>query len=290
MKPKRREKQMPAVAPIVNKFAEKNNIIAGICDAAPLDSARLLTFTPFVSGDIAKRADPQATLRGAQSIIVIGARHSSTVTHENGTVPLSSLGANDDYHIKVKKILRDLVEELKISYENFKYKALVDSPGLDERALAYRAGLGFFGRNGLIISEKFGSRFNIGCLLTDIPFSPSEKTTRSCPPHCNLCIDACPTAALSAAGFQAARCISYLTQKDELSPDEEKLIAGHLFGCDICQDACPFNEKKQAVFVNPEDWLAMDDDAFQKKYGNTAMLWRGTDILRRNAGLRNGGQ
>jgi len=200
---------------------------------------------------------------------------------------LSSLGVNDDYHIRVKGLLRELVKESK-TQGDFKYKILVDSPGLDERALAHRAGLGFFGRNGLIISQKFGSRFNIGCLLTDIKLPedhPPVSPAFHCPPDCDLCIKACPTGALGSGNLLAHRCISYLTQKDKLSPEEEKLLGNQLYGCDICQDICPFNAHmpKQAICVNPQEWLAMSDEDFQKDYGHTAMLWRGAEILRRNA-------
>jgi len=269
---------------IIESFAKKNNIIAGACHAVPIDSARLSAspFVPFVSSDLKKRTDPTLSLRGVESIIVIG------VGHSPGFARLSSLGTNNDYHPRVKNLLCELTEELK-THSDFKYKILVDSPALDERALAERAGLGFFGRNGLIISKKFGSRFNIGCLLTDL--KPGDKRTIplpyptpvNCPPECDLCIKSCPTDALSGKNLNAAQCISYLTQKGELSCEEEKMLSGQLYGCDICQDVCPFNEKVQSVTIDPQEWLTMSDEDFQKKYGHTAMLWRGVKIPKRNA-------
>jgi epoxyqueuosine reductase len=112
---------------------------------------------------------------------------------------------------------------------------------------------------------------------------------KGCPSDCDLCISACPSNALENGRFNVTRCLSYLTQKDELSPEEEKLIAhgGQLYGCEICQDACPFNapKKSQSRAVNPQDWLNMSDDDFIRLYGHTAVLWRGTEILRRNARL-----
>ncbi|MDR0273700.1 MAG: DUF1730 domain-containing protein, partial [Clostridiales bacterium] len=253
---------------IVRDFAKKNNIIAGVCSAGSLKAEWLASpFVPFVSGDIERRTNPNATLKGAKNIVVIGVPYEKS-EFEN----LSSLGTNDDYHARVKFFLRALVNELKNelqSQKNFKYKILIDSPGPDERALAYHAGLGFFGRNGLIISSEFGSRFNIGCLFTDIGNEGEDKRTvhLSNPPDslctdCNLCINACPTNALSENGFQAQKCISYLTQKDELSPEEEKLLSNsrQLYGCDICADVCPFNAlttkhtKVKAILVNPQEW------------------------------------
>ncbi|MCL2357288.1 MAG: DUF1730 domain-containing protein [Defluviitaleaceae bacterium] len=376
---------------ILEKFAQENNIIAGICDAAPLDdSARSASpkFVPFVSTNAEKRTNPAATLPGVQSIIVVGVgyatkplcrvesnspersaessnadvlhspcfenRHNSTECSDSpgvtahfsrssipdlpGFATLSSLGTVPDYHPRVKEILRRLVRELQDAFGRFPYKILVDSPGLDERALAFRAGPGFFGRNGLLISEKFGSNFNIGCLLTARPASaehrvqisthvrnaheiavvdsrpvssrlpvvdglascdnaeirPREKSHRmqvfgtqilGCPPDCNRCINACPNNALGGESLRAERCISYLTQKDELSPEEAGMLHGQLFGCDICRDVCPFNAHMPRLSqrVDPREWLAMSDSDFEKKYGRTGILWRGTNILRRNA-------
>ena len=174
--------------------------------------------------------------------------------------------------------MRDLAQEMGL--EKGSYKILVDSPALDERALAYRAGLGVYGRNGLLISKKFGSRFNIGLLLTTLPFLLDERsrTDFACL-GCNACIKACPV------NGEKSHCVSYLTQKENLSPEEESIIkkSRQIYGCDICQDVCPLNKQKKATFINPQKWLDMSDDKLKKEYANTAMLWRGVDILRRNA-------
>ncbi|MCL2456703.1 MAG: hypothetical protein FWD19_04060 [Defluviitaleaceae bacterium] len=303
---------------IIKNFAEKNNIIVGVCHAAPLELPQPTTPVPFVSADFEKRTNPERTLRGAKSIIVVG-------------IASASLIFDNDYHVRVKNLLRELFRELcaargdddlpaphNQNRENallgatkkrgdFNHKILVDSPGLDERSLARRAGLGFFGRNGLIISKKFGSRFNIGCLLCDAEIpefaEKHEDFPDACPRDCDLCIAACPTNALADGKFNIARCLSYLTQKDALSPDEEKLITlgGQIYGCEICQNACIFNstrarektdlrstvlrESKQSLSreITPQDWLLMSDEDFKNTYGHTAILWRGVEILRRNA-------
>jgi epoxyqueuosine reductase len=280
---------------IVDAFAARHGCIAGVCDAAPLPRApyEATGFVPFVSKDLEKRTNPAATLPGVQSIVVVGVGHGTEgenaeralLRQPEDCAEISSLGQAEDYHIRIKGLLLELVKELRKHY-TFRHKALVDSPGLDERALAVRAGLGFYGRHGLVISREYGSRFNIGCLLTDIPLTAPlhNDPANRCPPGCQRCIAACPTGALAHGHkFNVARCISYLTQKDTLTPQELSLLGNQLYGCDICQDACPRNAPRVKTTVHPADWLAMSDDDFARAYGHTAMLWQGAERLRRNA-------
>jgi len=272
---------------ILQAFAAEHECIIGVCDASPLCPTRLGSgFVPFVSRDINKRVNPEATLPGVQSIVAIGVGYcSSLISHAPGTAQLSSLGTNDDYHPRVKALLRQLVAELAPQY-NFKHKILVDSPTLCERSFAQRAGIGFLGRNGLLISQKFGSRFNIGLLLTTLapPAFNHDVSFAGCPPSCHKCINACPAGALKdAAPLDAVRCISYITQKKDRTPQEDSLIGNQLYGCDICQDVCPFNAPRAATTVDPQQWLNMSDQEFTQKYAHTAMLWQGAELLRRNA-------
>jgi len=293
-------------------FAKTNNCVVGVCDASPLDNARLQKseFVPFVSGNLRKRTDPSAILPDVQSIIVFGVGASQTHSPQKNTgeklAQLSSLGANADYHVNVKVLINKFINEITQHTQNFKCKILIDSPNLDERAFAQRAGIGFFGRNGLIISPEYGTRFNIGLLLTNVwcqgnSYSDTgrmaQRITKTiplapfqCPPNCNLCIAACPTNAIQLnKPLNTVRCISYLTQKKYLTADEELLLSqsNQLYGCDICQDVCPFNIPNKKNYIAPQQWLEMDDTAFSKYYRHTAMLWQGTDILRRNARLIN---
>ena len=260
----------------------------GVTDARPIENARLLLCgTPFVSADVSKRVRPDRVFPGATSILVVCVKYESAAAFAN----LSSLGVCSDYHSRVKDVLVKLASELP-AHQN---KILVDSPTLCERSLAVRAGLGFFGKNGLVVSPQYGTRHNIGLMLTDIPCedlllrycdSPTPAKLRSCLPGCDLCIRACPNGALAdGKPLDASRCISYLTQKKELSAEEEKLLHGQLYGCDICQNACPFNEKAELEWVNPASLIEMTDGEFMEKFGHTAMMWRGAGMLRRNAGL-----
>lgn len=292
---------------ILNNFAAQTNCIIGVSDPKPLPYYTD-RFTPFVSTNPIRRSSPAASLSEVKSIVVVGVpiKFKAFKPPPEGAGILSVLGALDDYHIIVNSLLKNLVNELSKHY-NFKHKILVDSPSLDERALAIKAGLGFLGKNGLVISKKYGSWFNIGVLLTDIACSWDKKLknehhqkqpqytieshsptydsyVNTCPPNCNKCINACPSGALSdTTGILAAKCISYLTQKDDLTPQESENLGQHLYGCDICQDICPKNQNKPIYWAMPEDWLNMTDAELVSTYGNTAMMWRGTKLLRRNA-------
>ena len=265
-----------------------NYFTIGITDSQPIENDRLSSsrFTPFVSRDLKKRVDPYEVFPDAKSIIVVCVPYSTDVFFTN----LSSLGVGLDYHKRVKNVLQTIANELAVMHGSFMYKILVDSPTLCERSLAVRAGLGFFGKNGLVISSEFGSRFNIGVMLTDIlnplglalPACACENI-KVCPLDCDLCIKACPNGAIKKGEpLDAYRCISYLTQKEKLTTKEEKLLHGQLYGCDICQNVCPKNATHETSHANPRELLKLSDSEITEKFGHTAMNWK-IKLLKRNA-------
>ena len=277
---------------ILNSFSTSNNCIVGLCSADPLDTPPQ-SFVPFVSKNIEKRTNPGALLPGASSVFAVGCPIPMGISKEETAInatkqgplaQLSSLGTTPDYHPVVKAMLLKLADTLHVHFA-FTYKAFVDSPNLDERAFAHRAGLGFFGQNGLIISPQYGSRFNIGLLVTTIPVPPMPLPTAasSCHPNCNNCVQACPNGAIRPGlPLDIARCASYITQKRNITAEEETLLANQLYGCDICQNVCPFNKREVPTYINANTWAALSTAQFKNLYGNTAMLWQGTDILTRN--------
>jgi epoxyqueuosine reductase len=257
------------IADYIIAYAKNHNGISGVCHADPLPDRE----APFISTNREKRTNPHALLPGVKSIIVLGLGH-----HAPKYKNLSTLATNPDYHKRITHILRELSE----SMPPHRYRILVDSPYLDERALAVRAGLGFIGKHGLVITPDFGSYFNIGCILTDKAISHTTvKSCNKCPNECRLCLEACPVK------LNIKKCASYLTQKKEnLSQKEREWIGNQLYGCDICQTVCPYNKAKppQDTFP-PEEWLTADDTALASAYAHTAMWWRGPEIMRRNAGI-----
>lgn len=293
-----------------------NPVAIGLTGPCPLNLTYYTNKThpvPFVSQDIQRRTNPKATLKQVQSIFVFGVSHALLAPHAGpqketdannikGKIPpvlapISTLGLLEDYHPVVRGVIQDFVKNLGY-LPGFKYKICVDSGGLDERALAKRAGLGFYGRHGLLIHPVFGSRFHIGLLLTNLPMvqaqvyvvsagaTPAVPSLSACPPHCNQCINACPNGALTPGQPLAyGKCISYLTQKPHLTPAEENLLQGQVYGCDICQNACPFNKEVLPKEINIGPWQHMTPDALAHAYRHTAMGWQGGEILKRNAKL-----
>lgn len=241
-------------------------------------------FVPFVSFSEKKRRDPKSVAGFAESAVVV------CVPYEpSGLDNLSSLGTCGDYHPRVREALLRAAEAL----PPHRRRILVDSPFLCERSLAARAGLGFFGKNGLLLTREYGSFCNIGVMLTDIPYPVAAAIFARSPDGfagcagCAGCIKACPNGALAEGRpLDSARCISYLTQKKELATGEGALLRGQLYGCDICQRACPLNAGlagRPFGRVDPAEWLGMTDEELCLRHAGTAMMWRGAGTLRRNA-------
>ncbi|MCL2836286.1 MAG: 4Fe-4S binding protein, partial [Defluviitaleaceae bacterium] len=205
-----------------------------------------------------------------------------------------SLGAvGVDYHITLRAILKDLDALLRRKGFVFDSHISVDTGPLPEKLLAVKAGLGFIGKNGLCISDAFGSFFNIGYMITTLRIEPWHSTnTESCG-ECDRCVMACPGGALDGV-YDFTRCISYLTQKkEEPGVSERRLMGLCLYGCDICQKACPYNANTYVGKIESQDYiapelselLALTKKDFDFKYKSTAIYWRGLENLKRNAAI-----
>ncbi len=191
-------------------------------------------YTPFVKNS-EKRINPSLYMKTANRAIVCLMPY---FKGEDKTVALYARGG--DYHAPVKQRLTQVAKELGIE----KYKLLVDSGGLPDKYLAYLAGLGWYGANNLFYSEGLGCRFYIGSILAHLDIQPDSPVENKCL-NCGLCIQSCPTKALSAPyEFDPLKCISYLTQTDDLTEEQEELkkMGKYRLGCDACQDCCPYNK------------------------------------------------
>ncbi len=239
-------------------------------------------------GSIDERTNPFLIMPEAKTIIVC------LMSYYTGSKKgdISKYARGLDYHRVMGDALCALCGILK---ENgFLAREFCDNGSLNDRYLAHRAGLGFFGKNSLLIHPTLGSYTFIGYILTDCEIEPDQPMENGCI-GCNRCIEACPAGAISDGfGFDDKKCVSYLTQKKgELSEDEKRSIkkSGYVWGCDICQDVCPHNKNakktnnysfSESLVESSEDICANSNREFKKLYKNRAFSWRGKTVIDRN--------
>ena len=203
------------------------------------------------------RADPRNMLPGARSIICVGKLYN---TPGPPAETISRYAWGGDYHDVMRDGLVKLVSLLSRDAGCFEHKICVDTAPLLERSYARQAGLGWIGRNTCLINEPQGSWFFLGEILTSLEMEPDAPPADRCG-TCSRCIDACPTQAIVPAGegwtIDSRRCISYLTieLRGPIPEEHHAAMGHHIFGCDVCQDVCPWNSKAPAT----------EDPAFQAR-------------------------
>ena len=207
----------------------------------------------YMARTAALREDPRCLLPGCRSIVAVAMSYHSALPPSSapgpeGTVWVSRYAWGRDYHKLIKKRLIRLGRWLDDTVGGCAWRAAADTAPVLEREWAARAGLGWIGRNTCLINRKLGSELFLGVLLTDVALEPDRPVPEHCG-SCTACLDACPTAALVHPGvLDARRCISYLTVEyrgeipDALQPPMGVMVAG----CDLCQEACPWNRKAPA--------------------------------------------
>jgi len=260
----------------------------------------------FEHKNIDERLYPELTFENPQSIIAIALAYPTKI-HEKvprdekrGQMARASWGT--DYHDILKDRLTKLIDFIKKEAENtqdaenWRFSPQVDTGELVDVAVAQRAGLGFIGRNGLLITEEYGSFVYLGEIITNIQFEADEPGTFGCG-ECRRCITHCPTGALLGDGkMDAQKCLSYQTQTKTMMPKKyRKQIHNVIYGCDICQLVCPYNQGKDFHFhkemepsvdeVRPKlaPLLSVSNREFKEQFGHLAGIWRGKKPLQRNA-------
>jgi epoxyqueuosine reductase len=252
-----------------------------------------------------KRASLKSTFPWARTVIVCAINYNtaqpySTEVHDPQRGWIARYAwSQEDYHDAVMFRLHSVEEELKraAGVENLETRCYVDTGPVVERVYAKYAGVGWIGKNTCILNQKLGSWLFLGVILTSLDLQPDVPAPDRCG-TCTRCIDACPTDALIAPyQLDANKCISYLTiEKRGVIPEEMREGLGrHVFGCDICQDVCPWNRKAAATtakefqpregLVNPAlQWLTeMNPEEFQEKFRGSPIRRAKRSGLRRNA-------
>lgn len=262
----------------------------------------------FEESDINKRINPKLSFESVKSIIVVAISYNTGYTRklENKNKlygKLSTISFGVDYHKVLNDKMEILANRLKEIDSNFEYRRVVDTGPLLEKAIAKKAGIGWQGKNTLIINNKYGSKISIGYLLTNIEFEMFEENKKILDYNdcgdCKICISACPTKALNGDyTMNSKKCISYLTQtKNTIPYDLRDKMGIQVYGCDICQSVCPHNigvyltkfecflPKKTFGLVDIEELFLMNNSEFKKKYGDMTGSWRGKNILLRNSAI-----
>src|SRR5690625_5125395 len=204
----------------------------------------------FEKGSVKERTEPSKLLPEAQSIISIALAYPSKIknppksTKEDRRGIFSRASWGTDYHVVLRDRLEKLTTFIKEKVPHVDSKVMVDTGELSDGAVAERAGIGFNGKNTLIITPEFGSFVYLGEVITNIPFIPDEPLEDSCG-DCTICMDACPTGAIVEAGqLNSQRCLSFLTQTKDFFPDEFRdKIGTRVYWCDTCQAVCPRNKQ-----------------------------------------------
>lgn len=254
--------------------------------------------TGFEEKEFKRRINARHTMDNAKSVIVCLFPYFSG---NNEDANLSKSSFTIDYHHIVKNKLEQIGAFLKNEIANFEYMSYVDNGPLADRYLAYLAGLGYFGVNSHIITDKYGSYVFIGYIINNYPFEPDQPLEQTCM-QCGKCIRSCPGCAIPGNfDINPLLCRSYITQKKgELSQLEEEILGKSplIFGCDICQDVCPHNqgieytpikEFKENVIssINYQELHEISNKEFLRRYGDRAFSWRGRGLLLRNFDIIN---
>jgi len=252
----------------------------------------------FEETDIEKRINPMLYMESAKTIISIAFPYYDGQDEEQNANGFSVYTKRYDYHRVVHQYLQQICEFI----ESLGGKALpfVDSNALPERYIAYLAGVGFIGRNNMIITKKYGSYIFLGEILTDFEFDCEDKhhfqdiqEYKECG-DCRICYGECPSKSINAGKISPNICLSYITQKKEISDKEISLLKGNVFGCDFCQLKCPYNELAQYSELeqfselaymsnNITEFAGMDNKFFKEKIAMTSCGWRGKNVIKRNA-------
>ncbi|HLN73122.1 MAG TPA: tRNA epoxyqueuosine(34) reductase QueG, partial [Prolixibacteraceae bacterium] len=241
----------------------------------------------YMANHLDKRLDPRLLVENARSVVSVLLNYFPSEKQLDPDAPiLSKYAYGTDYHFVMKDKLGELLSFIQSDIAPCDGRCFVDSAPVMDKAWAARAGLGWIGKNTNLLSVEHGSFFFIGQLIIDLELPATDKVVRDHCGNCTRCIDACPTQAIVAPYILDARkCISYQTieNRDEIDPALEGKFQDRVFGCDICQDVCPWNLKSkphhepafhpspELMNLSREEWNNMDKPTFNNLFRSSAV-------------------
>ncbi len=236
------------------------------------------------------REDPLKLLSGCKTIISLAYPYPNEkpATEDGFTLARYSTPDEDDYHTRLKDKCRELTLFIEEIFSGSKSRILVDSAPLLERSFGYSSGIGFIGKNNMLIIPGYGSYFYLAEILTTGQIDiPDVKTVSDLCGSCSKCIDSCPAGALKGPrDFDSARCLSYLTIECEkpVNISQGRFMNKCFLGCDICQEVCPHNKVNRVKNCMPStgEILGMSNDHFIGVYGKTALSRPGLEKIKSN--------
>ena len=243
------------------------------------------------------RLDPRKLVPDAKSVISLSYNYFNENLQKDKEAPkISKYAYGNDYHKVIKEKLKILFKELQKEFGDINGRVFIDSAPIMEKAWAAKSGLGWIGKNTNLISQKVGSFYFLAEIIVDLEFEYDTPVTDHCG-SCTACIDSCPTGALvKPYEIDASKCISYLTieLKDEIPSEFNGKMDNWAFGCDVCQDVCPwnrfsrkhneplFNPNQEMMKMEKKEWEELTEETFEVIFKNSAVKRTKYKGLKRN--------
>lgn len=250
----------------------------------------------YMENHFEMRTDPTQLVPGAKSVITLLFNYFPEKNQDTGAPKIAKYAFGKDYHMVIREKLHEFLFRVREKFGRVEGRGFVDSAPVLERSWAHQSGLGWIGKNGNLINKKKGSFFFLATLITDLELAPDLPYRQDFCGSCTKCIDACPTnAILPDKALNASQCISYFTIELKSSSLPETLIGNTndwVFGCDICQDVCPWNRFSQphqhpeldpineVLTFTIQDWLSIDETGFNRLFKDSPIKrtkWKGME-------------
>ena len=257
----------------------------------------------YLENHFDKRLDPTLLVPGAKSVVsLVYNYYPKKDLAENGNLKIAKYAYGEDYHFVIKEKLKALMTHIHETIGEVNGRAFVDSAPVMERAWAQKSGLGWVGKNSLLLNRNTGSFFFLAELIIDLDLEYDNPTKDYCG-TCTACIDACPTDAIPEPYVvDGSKCISYFTieLKEEIPNEVKGKFENWIFGCDICQDVCPWNRfssphteprfEPSPALQNVKDWKEISEEVFRSVFKKSAVKRTGLKGLQRNIQFINSGK